>query len=436
MHTKFKLAFILAILFPGFIYSQGGTWTWVSGPSGTAGVASYGTQGVASASNTPPGLYESPSWTDKQGNFWIYGGYDGIGEHSDLWKYNHNTHQWTWVSGPGGTTGLNAVYGTMGVPSSTSNPGCRSWGVLTWTDASGNLWLYGGANSSEDLADLWEYNIATNEWTWMNGSNTFGTVPVYGTMGVASPGNTPGYRTESTSAWADKNGNLWLFGGGSSGGFYNDLWKYNIASNEWTWVNGSQTGGATGTYGTMGVTSALNSPPGRASYTNWMDAAGNFYLFGGYNDDGPLSDVWKYDPVTGLWTWIAGENSYLSAGNYVQYCVNNGSTGPMARYENRSAQLLGCNADAFLTFGGSAQNGFNVYSCLNDLWMYNTQNNQWTWVSGTNTIDAPGSYGTIGVGSTTNLPPSRAGGCAWMDNSGVLWLFGCTTSLFRLLTTS
>src|SRR5579863_830208 len=123
-----------------------------------------------------------------------------------------------------GQTNPDPVYGTMGVPSATNTPGTRVLGALCWTDANGNFWLYGGVDyNSSPFSDLWEYNVATNEWTWMNGSDTI-TTPVYGTRGVTSAYNTPGPRWECTSSWVDIFGNLWFFGGLGEFVANNDLW--------------------------------------------------------------------------------------------------------------------------------------------------------------------------------------------------------------------
>ena len=76
------------------------------------------------------------------------------------------------------------VYGTLGIPAPANVPGNRS-GASSWTDASGNLWFFGGGiydpNANTDscgngsqLNDLWEFNPSTNEWAWMGGSNTVG----------------------------------------------------------------------------------------------------------------------------------------------------------------------------------------------------------------------------------------------------------------------
>ena len=62
------------------------------------------------------------------------------------------------------------------------------------------------------LNDLWKYNISTNQWTWMSGSNTVNQIGIYGNNGVPSNSTTPGTRAYSVS-WTDKENNLWLFGG-------------------------------------------------------------------------------------------------------------------------------------------------------------------------------------------------------------------------------
>src|SRR4029077_4480114 len=88
-------------------------------------------------------------------------------------------------------------------------------------------------------------NCGHNEWAWMSGANAPNQNGTYGTQGTAAPANIPGVRNFGPISWTDASGNLWLFGGNgldsagtSGGGDLNDLWKYNITSNEWTWVSG------------------------------------------------------------------------------------------------------------------------------------------------------------------------------------------------------
>jgi hypothetical protein len=116
-------------------------------------------------------------------------------------------------------------------------------------------------------------------------------------MGVAAPSNVPGGRA-SAVGWIDSDGDLWLFGGGDQ---FNDLWEFNRTTNEWTWMSGSDTGNASGIYGTLGAASANNVPGGRESSVSWIDSSGNLWLFGGLGYDstgtvGYLNDLWRYQP--------------------------------------------------------------------------------------------------------------------------------------------
>ncbi len=172
----------------------------------------------------------------------------------------------TWVSGAN-TTNSAGVYGTQGTASPSNVPGGRQF-PSSWTDNSGNLWLFGGngldsAGAGAYLNDLWKFD-GTN-WTWVTGSNVGTQAGVYGVKGTASPTNTPGGRPGAMT-WADSSGNLWLFGGYSADsashiGDLNDLWKFD--GTEWTWVSGSETFGALGVYGTKGTASPTDVPGAR-----------------------------------------------------------------------------------------------------------------------------------------------------------------------------
>ena len=50
----------------------------------------------------------------------------------------------------------------------------------------------------------------------------------------------------------------------------NDLWEFNPATDEWTWVSGSSTGSALGLYGTQG-TAALQERPWRTGRFYQLD---------------------------------------------------------------------------------------------------------------------------------------------------------------------
>jgi N-acetylneuraminic acid mutarotase len=178
--------------------------------------------------------------------------------------------------------------------------------AISWTDKSGNFWLFGGAGAdstttSTDLNDLWKFD--GNNWTWVSGSDVGDQAGVYGTKGTAAPSNVPGGRWSAVS-WADGSGNLWLFGGagldstGLQGGL-NDLWKFD--GSNWTWVSGSNVGRQSGVYGTQGTASPSNIPGGRLGFVSWSDKKGNLWLFGGGGYDstgtfGFLNDLWQFEP--------------------------------------------------------------------------------------------------------------------------------------------
>jgi galactose oxidase-like protein len=289
------LVIVVLIFCANTTYGQFGMWTWMNGDDTIHSDGNFGTLGVPSILNSPPSLYEPCEWKDQQGNFWLFGGFHyGVvatnpihGDQNNLWKYNPLTNEWTWIKGPGVGDDI-GNYGVQGIPSPLNNPAARGWGTPTWVDNNNNLWIYSGDIGYDDL---WKYDISTNEWTWMKGDTTpypYQRVPpVYGTYQIPSPLNTPGTRSETSASWTDNFGNLWLFGGGSNDSvgnvlIFDDLWKYDISINQWTWMYGHNYANNTiGHYGIKGIASPLNIPPARLTYAKWKDPAGNFYIFGG-----------------------------------------------------------------------------------------------------------------------------------------------------------
>src|ERR1017187_7833913 len=129
-----KIYFLLIIGLMGVKgYGQPGEWTWMNGDSTCCSIGHFGTQGVFDALNTPPALYEACEWTDKDGNFWLFGGVYNFNEFGDLWEFKPTINQWAWIKGPGIPL-QNGIYGVQGIPSPTNNPGARGWGVPTFVD--------------------------------------------------------------------------------------------------------------------------------------------------------------------------------------------------------------------------------------------------------------------------------------------------------------
>jgi N-acetylneuraminic acid mutarotase len=336
--------------------------------------------------------------------------------------------EWTWVSGSN-SPNASGVYGTKGVGSTSNTPGARNE-CVSWRDSEGNLWLFGGSGNDksgnvDDLNDLWKYNILTGEWTWVSGSDTVHQLGEYGSKGIGSVSNVPGARCSSVS-WIDSSGNLWLFGGwgwdiSDSWGPFNDLWKFDPSTGEWTWISGSDTVYQVGVYGTKGAGNTSNTPGSRANSASWIDSNGNLWLFGG-SSAGEFNDLWKFDPSTREWTWISGNNTVDQTGVYGTKGAGSTSNMPGAR----AASSLWKDSDGNIWLFGGFGHGATADESgdLNDLWKLDPLTGEWTWISGSNNVIQIGIYGTKGVGSTSNMPGARYSCEVWLDPSGNLWLFG------------
>lgn len=236
------------------------------------------------------------------------------------------------------------------------------------------------------LNDVWEFDLTdgpcafdttygtqtfTNcKWIWQAGSDV-ASQPTTGTF--------PGGRW-GASFYTDNAHNLWMFGGqgvDSSGniGLLNDLWECSATSTPCTWtlVSGTTLANQNGTY--PNATGGTGTPGGRQNGVLWADSSGNVWLFGG----------WGLDSVGTTATGLGPQNAQIGA-------------------------------------------------VLNDLWEYSSTTHQWTWVSGSNTADQNGVYGTLADSnltlnaSATNMPGSRWGAVGWVDpdsSAGTnLFLFG------------
>jgi N-acetylneuraminic acid mutarotase len=448
-------------------------WTWMGGSNSASNSAGQfgvdGTLGTPAAGNIPGSTFWASSWTDRNGNFWLFGGDGntvGNGVSNGLWELSPSTDEWTWM---GGTVNASqpGVYGTLGTPAAANFPGARA-SAETWTGKSGNLWLFSGTGADASgnngfLNDLWQFNPSTNEWTWMGGSNiaTYcddtpgGTGScfnvrggIYGTLGTPAPGNLPGARTGAVT-WTDAGGNLWLFGGGGydangNQNPLNDLWEFSPATNEWTWMGGSSappgnSPAAPGVYGTLGSPAAANIPGARSYAAGWTDASGNLWLFGGEGyppagvTTGPFNDLWKFNPSSNEWTWMGGGSAIDQPGVYGALETPAAGVIPGGRL---GASSWTDRQGNFWLFAGEGIDAQRMSGFLNDLWEFSPSTGFWAWMGGSSTVGScftgdggcvygqPGVYGTLGTPGAGNNPGGRAGAVSWADNSGDLWLFG------------
>jgi N-acetylneuraminic acid mutarotase len=298
-----------------------GLWTWERSPTtgGAAGApGNYGVEGTAANSNIPEAREFASTWIDSAGRFWMFGGlyYDtsnaATSYFNDMWVYDPTTLQWTWMSGTN-LVNRNGVSPTPGAAAVSNVPGGR-FGAQAWQDSNGRLWLFGGGGYDlinsvmpDVLADMWVFDPTHLTWELTNNVSAGATMGNYGTQGTPAPGNRPGARGGAI-VWSD-GGQVWLFGGqgygatGTMGGnaALNDLWNYNMTTQQWTWVNGGQASGNpnSAVYGTKGTGATTNVPGGRQLGAGWIDGTGHLWMFGGGGYDstgnvGDLNDLWKF----------------------------------------------------------------------------------------------------------------------------------------------
>jgi energy-coupling factor transporter transmembrane protein EcfT len=134
------------------------------------------------------------------------------------------------------------------------------------------------------LNDIWAFNTTSKLWQWKGGSQLADVPPQYTTDPLTLTPPNPGSR-EGTSTWVEHTESgediLYLFGGTAGEEMYhNDVWKYNLTSNAWTWVAGSNLTGGGSEYN-LSVPGGA-SPSARSGSASWVGPDGLLYLFGGH----------------------------------------------------------------------------------------------------------------------------------------------------------
>lgn len=213
--------------------------------------------------------------------------------------------------------------------------------------------------------------------------------------GVAEHGPSPGSATHSVT-WRDSLGRLWLYGGETSSQFKNDLWLYTPSNAAWTLEDAN--------FDVFDVDNNFNDKPGaRNDSLAWFDATHNrLYMFGGFGIDlngnpGELNDTWYYDITGEVWVFVGGgltQSNGHSAGGP-------GDESTSFNPGGRRGAMIFTDGDDYYAFGGSKDGGSTL---LNDLWRFNTNSNQWAFMSG-----SPGGN----AGSSATQPSGRTAAAVW-----------------------
>ncbi len=486
---------------------QHNDWTWMDGPNTQGNFGNISLPPPAPPvkdPNVPGGREFSASWTDSLGRMWVFGGFgldvkgatppDLPGLLNDLWLYSPGLQGWIPAALPITTTTVGAVTtNTVSIlpDQTTDNPGGSTpgsrWGSVTWSDGSGNLWMFGGQGYSTTgfglLNDIWKfapggYDVTTppppaspthvgsytelGTWTAVSGTATQNQAGIYpATVGTAGGG--PGGRWGAAFTTDPAGANVWVFGGqgiDSAGnlGLLNDLWEYNIAGGTWTWrgPTNSNVGQNNGVYGTQGTPLAANAPGpgGRQAALLWADKAGNLWLFGGLGldsvgtrnpgslgglsggtttpDGALLNDLWKYNIATGQWTWISGGGATGVADQTGVYGIQQTPAAgnvPSSRWG--SIGFIDASNNLWLATGwGYASTLAQSTGYLNDVWEYQQSSGQWIWWKASSDVNQAGYFPSqyppsYGVPFVKNTPGARFGAASWkQDFLFYSWIFG------------
>lgn len=192
-----------------------------------------------------------------------------------------------------------------------------------------------------------------SRWERIGGSTAFDVPMIRGEKGVSAAENYPGSRCGHSIFVHPTSGLMYLFGGygytNTSDGEFNDVWSYNFASNQWTWLSGDKDP-SSGDYSSFGVMSASAAPSSRFYYAMDMHpVSGELYLFGGRAGTLFWNDFWRWDPQTTFWTWLSGSNQPNQQGYYGTLREEDVSNQPGCRQD---VTLVVLPDDKVMLFGG------------------------------------------------------------------------------------
>ena len=144
----------------------------------------------------------------------------------------------------------------------------RQDGATAWDPVSNRLYVFGGSDAQGAQNDLWSFSIARQQWSQVAAG------------GAVSPARRFGH----TLVYDSARRRLVVFGG-QSGGFFSDVWAYDIAANVWQQL--APDGGG---------------PPSRYGHSAIYDPKlDRLVISHGFTTAGRFDDTWAFDLKTNSW---------------------------------------------------------------------------------------------------------------------------------------
>ena len=205
---------------------------------------------------------------------------------------------------------------------SAAGPSARLDGTIVYDPVGKQLLLFGGQDSQSIRNDLWRFSLVSNEWTALTPSS----LP-------------PQSRFGHTAIFDSARRRLIVFGG-QAGGFFSDVWAYDIVANAWQQL-ASDAAGPSRRYGHSAI---------------YESARDRMVISHGFTDAGRFDDTWAFDFKTNAWA-----NLSPPKGRPLKRCLHH------AAYDAANGQMYlygGCSSG----FGPCPQD---------DLWAFNLSQNTW-----------------------------------------------------------
>jgi len=206
--------------------------------------------------------------------------------------------------------------------SSATQPSPRFDGTIAYDPLGRQVFLFGGQDT-QPRNDLWAFSLASRQWT---------EIQVLGAR--------PAARFGHTLIFDPQRRRLVLFGG-QAGGFFSDVWAYDVASGGWQQLAADDAG-----------------PSRRYAHSAiYEPVRDRLVISHGFTNAGRFDDTWAFDFSNNSW-----RNLSPSGTRPLRRCLHH------AAYDAANGQMY--------LYGGCAS-GFGPCP-LGDLWSFDLNTNQWT----------------------------------------------------------
>eukprot|EP01135_Chromosphaera_perkinsii_P004118 Nk52_evm25s270 gene=Nk52_evmTU25s270 len=339
-------------------------WKLMSGQYMNDTVQENTVNGTGPSTFSSPGSRSGHAGCYMGGRFWVFGGGNGKGLKQDLWAYHIATKQWEYFNndstepndvdkpGVGYPTG-----GTFPGPEDVLNvPGSREMHAIACFDFA--MYIFGGYgfdhNGSEGyLNDIWKLNVTTLKWQMLSGNaaNTSAQVPSQPMQELAT--SEPG-GVHSSCMWSTHDYVLYIFGGTNDAASFNDVWRFNLDTLQWSIGTSNATG-------LVGNSTTFPSP--RFGAACWRSDFGDLMLHAGISGGAQNlfyeQETWLYDTYEQKWASFSFPNAELNPPSSPRYEFSSSTRTTLMAYPLVIDSIKGT---AFI-YGGSSNNGplHNLY---------------------------------------------------------------------------